>query len=282
MDKVTVSDIAWKNKIKTNTPPAMISSQVNRLAIILCGYEFIPHSVSYHGGGDRFWHAVPVCAYLLDTEEGFVVVEGGLDERKLRDPDKRKRYFPQPDGFPTPLVAPQHELLPQLAAMGATADTVSHLIQTHLHADHTGRSSAFTRATVHLQAEEWAYARQLQPKDGFITEEFAEIPKDRLRLHRGDVELMTGLKLVSTPGHTPGHQSVDVTLTDGRRFLLVGDVVDDRRNMREDILPGGMTDPAAARQSMELVRKIMAEGAVGIFLHDAAQVQELPLGPQWL
>jgi N-acyl homoserine lactone hydrolase len=80
----------------------MAPSAVRKLAVILCGYEFIPHAVSYHGGGHRFWHAVPVCCYLMDTERGFVVVEGGLDEQKLRDAESRSKYFPQNPGYPTP------------------------------------------------------------------------------------------------------------------------------------------------------------------------------------
>ncbi|MTB50143.1 N-acyl homoserine lactonase family protein [Lewinella sp. W8] len=258
-----------------------MESSVRRLAVLLCGYEFIPHSVSYHGGGQRFWHAVPVCCYLMDTEMGYVVVEGGLDERKLRDAGARQRYFPQRPGYPTPLVTSEHELLPQLAAMDVHPEMVTHVVLTHLHADHTGHTLAFPEASVHVQQKEWEYARQLTPAEGFIPEEFS-VPADRLALHEGDWTLMPGVELLFTPGHTPGHQSVRVALQDGRQFLLVGDVVDDRRNMAENILPGGMTDPTQARASMERIRQIMDGGATGIFLHDAQQIQEIPLAPEWL
>lgn len=256
-------------------------SIINRLAVILCGYEFIPHSVSYDGGGDRFWHAVPVCAYLIDTDEGYIIVEGGLDERKLRNPDLRQRYFPQRAGYPTPLVGPQHEIIPQLSVMGITPTDISHVIQTHLHADHTGHTMSFPKATVYIQRADYDYARQQSPARGYIPEEFA-VPADRLKLLDGDTTLFPGLELVFTPGHSPGHQSPLLTLKDGRRFLLVGDVVDDRRNMTEDILPGGMTDREQARASMERIRTIMEEGVMGIFLHDAAQVKEIPLAPEWM
>jgi N-acyl homoserine lactone hydrolase len=259
----------------------MAPSAVRKLAVILCGYEFIPHAVSYHGGGHRFWHAVPVCCYLMDTERGFVVVEGGLDEQKLRDAESRSKYFPQNPGYPTPLVTSEHELLPQLASMGVVPEDVAHVILTHLHADHTGHTLAFRRAAVHLQQDELAYAKELTPREGFIPEEFA-VGGDKLVLHQEDWELMPGIEMLFTPGHTPGHQSVKVTLQDGRQFLLVGDVVDDRRNMAEDILPGGMTDPVQARASIDRIRRIMKEGAEGIFLHDAKQVQEIPLAPKWL
>lgn len=259
----------------------MSTSHVRRLAVLLCGYEFIPHAVSYDGGGHRFWHAVPVCSYLLDTEAGFVVIEGGLDERKLRDPEASAVYFSQRPGYPTPLVTPEHELLSQLTSMGVAPEEVAHVIQTHLHADHTGHTTAFSNAAVHIQRAELEYAHARSPAEGFIPEEFT-IPEERLRLSVGDWTLMPGLEMIFTPGHTPGHQSVVVTLRDGRKFLIVGDVVDDRRNMREDILPGGMTDRAQARASMDRIRSIMKDGVTGLFLHDALQVQEIPLGPDWL
>lgn len=255
---------------------------VNRLAIILAGFEFIPLSVSYHGGGDLHWHAVPVCVYLLDTDLGPIMVEAGLDERKLRDPELRARYFPQRAGFPTPLVGPQHEIIPQLSNMGYAPEDLQYLILTHLHADHTGHTLSFPNATVYVQEIEFKASLSLTPEQGFISEDYLGVPSERLVFTHGDQALFPGIDLIFTPGHTDGHQSVLVTLKDERSFLLVGDVVDDRNNMINDLLPGGMTNPELARQSMNRIRVIMDEGVTGIFLHDAQQVRELALAPEWL
>jgi N-acyl homoserine lactone hydrolase len=260
----------------------MNTSIVNRLSIILAGYEFIPLSVSYHGGGDLHWHAVPVCVYLLDTDLGPIMVEAGLDERKLRDTKLRAKYFPQPAGFPTPLVGPQHEIIPQLVTMGYVPEQVEHLILTHLHADHTGHTLSFPKATVYVQEKEYKASVDKTPAEGYIKSDYCKVPYERLQFTHGDETLFPGVDLIFTPGHTDGHQSALVTLKDERKFLLVGDVVDDRTNMSNNILPGGMTDPAAARLSMERIRTIMDDGALGVFLHDAQQVRELSLSPQWL
>ncbi|HZM55939.1 MAG TPA: MBL fold metallo-hydrolase [Acidimicrobiales bacterium] len=49
--------------------------------------------------------------------------------------------------------------------------------------------------------------------------DWAAIPKDRLRLVHGDQEIAEGIRLLSTPGHTPGHQSVVIEAGDERVLL---------------------------------------------------------------
>jgi glyoxylase-like metal-dependent hydrolase (beta-lactamase superfamily II) len=257
-------------------------SIVHRMAVLLVGYEFIPLEVSYYGAGDQHWHAVPVCTYLLDTEAGYILVDAGVDEAKVRDPRLRARYFPQPAGYPTPLVTEAHELERQLLAMDVEPTDVDHLILTHLHYDHTGHVGRFRNARVHLQRKEYAGSMHKTYAEAYHPEDYREIPPERLFLYDGDTELFPGVTLLSTPGHTVGHQSVRVTLRDGRRYVLVGDVVDDRRNLRENLLPGGMSDKVQAAASIARIRRLMAEGVEAIFLHDAEQVREIPLAPEWL
>lgn len=255
---------------------------VHRLAILLTGYEFIPLEVSYFGAGQRHWHAVPVCVYLLDTDAGYMLVDAGLDENKLRDPLHRETYFPNPAGYPTPLVTEEHELFRQLSQLDIEPMDITHLILTHLHYDHTGHVPRFRNARIHIQRREFVASKGKTPAEAFHPEDYRELPPERLHLYDGDTDLFPGVKLLSTPGHTPGHQSVLVDLVDGRRFVLVGDVVDDRRNLRERILPGGMTDKVQAAASMNRIQKLIDGGVTAIFLHDALQVRELPLYPEWL
>jgi glyoxylase-like metal-dependent hydrolase (beta-lactamase superfamily II) len=70
-------------------------------------------------------------------------------------------------------------------------------------------------APVYVQADEHEAA--LAP--GYTVDEWAAIPSDRRRLVRGDEEIAQGVRLLATPGHTPGHQSVLVEGGD-RRVVL--------------------------------------------------------------
>ena len=58
------------------------------------------------------------------------------------------------------------------------------------------------------------------------------------------------IRLVLTPGHTPGHQSVLVRLQDGRNVLAVGDAAYTLRSIHEQILPMITIDDTAARESL--------------------------------
>jgi glyoxylase-like metal-dependent hydrolase (beta-lactamase superfamily II) len=58
------------------------------------------------------------------------------------------------------------------------------------------------------------------------------------------------IRLLSTPGHTPGHQSVLLELEDGRTALIAGDAAYTLRNIREQLLPLFTADDRASRQSL--------------------------------
>lgn len=66
-----------------------------------------------------------------------------------------------------------------------------------------------------LQADEHEAARS----HGYTLPEWAAIPEDRLRLVRGDEDVAEGISLLSTPGHTPGHQSVLIEAA-GERVVI--------------------------------------------------------------
>ena len=60
-------------------------TSVKRLFVLLCGFEIIPKTVSPHNIGARFIISVPISAYLLDTDNGWVLFDTGLDEENLRE-----------------------------------------------------------------------------------------------------------------------------------------------------------------------------------------------------
>jgi len=61
------------------------------------------------------------------------------------------------------------------------------------------------------------------------------------------------VRLVSTPGHTVGHLSVLLRLTNGRQVLVIGDAAYTLRNIREKILPMITADDEASPRSMQEV-----------------------------
>src|SRR6185437_7735392 len=85
----------------------------------------------------------------------------------------------------------------------------------------------------------------------------------------GDHTLAPGVELIVTPGHTPGHQSLLVTLPGGPLLFTV-DAVYLQRLWEDDEL-GAADDLTAARASMDRLRALAAQtGARVICGHDAA------------
>ena len=253
---------------------------VEKLTVLLCGYEIIPRGVSIRGGGYRFVMSVPICAYLLETREGLVVFDTGFDSSLLRDPALREEHFAQ-HGWEATVVWPCHEMLTQLAEIGAAPEDVRHVILSHAHLDHTGNLKHFTHAKVWMQQAERDFAFAHPPSAGVIPRDLDK-PGIDWQWVEGDHEIMPGLTLLATRGHTPGHQSALVTLPETGRALLVGDVGDWLQNFDEEILPGEAADDEQALASIRRINRMRRELNATLFIcHDPWLLQTQKLAPEF-
>ena len=95
---------------------------------------------------------------------------------------------------------------------------VSIVINTHLHFDHCGQNAVFKHAPFYIQRGELDRARREETE----TAEWFDFAGARFELVDGDAEIAEGVRVVATPGHTVGHQSVVVQADDGGA-LMIGD-----------------------------------------------------------
>lgn len=254
-------------------------TNVKRLFVLLCGYEMLPKSVSTKGRGEGFILSEPICAYLLDTAEGFVLIDTGLNLAVLRDPIEAERNYGR-HVYPTmPVVLPEHELLPQLARLGVAPSDVRHVILSHLHIDHTGELRHFAHAMVSIQKREHAWGLGEHGNVAVRRADF-DLPGFGWSIVDGDWVVMPGLEGISTPGHTPGHQSFVVNLPSGSTKILTMDAGDLWENFAEDISPGETAVPEAGVPSIRKLKTIAAErNAELILLHDPNLIQSYRLAP---
>ncbi len=94
------------------------------------------------------------------------------------------------------------------------------IVVCHLHFDHCGLNRFFPGVPIYAQRAEYDATRQ---KD-YTVLEWVDFPGARYQLLDGDAEPWSGVHILSTPGHTPGHQSVLVD-TDQGGVLLTGQAV---------------------------------------------------------
>lgn len=104
-----------------------------------------------------------------------------------------------------------------LGAIGVRADEVDLVINCHLHADHAGGNAHFRSATILVQPAELAAARE----PDYSVAEALGLEGGRYEEREGEHEPLPGLRVIPTPGHSPGHQSV-LLETDAGRLLLAG------------------------------------------------------------
>jgi N-acyl homoserine lactone hydrolase len=208
--------------------------------------------------------------YLVQMSDGTnILIDSGFP------PNYAPPRMP-PAKFETTIVA-------QLDGLGLRPADIHLLICSHFDVDHIGGNDAFTGAELVVQRQEYEVARSGHPR-------FAEArahwdhPALQYRLVDGDTELLPGVLLLATSGHTPGHQSVLVRLPQTGPVLLTIDAVMLQRLFTPDRQTGPGDDNAEQlRASTQKLLDWVEREPVSlvIFGHDGEQWQTLKKAPEW-
>jgi N-acyl homoserine lactone hydrolase len=143
-----------------------------------------------------------------------------------------------------------------LAELDMTPADISLVINTHLHFDHCGQNAVFRHAPFYVQRAELDRARRESPElSGWF-----DFTDARFELLDGDAEIMPGLSVIATPGHTAGHQCVVVQTDDGPSDLLIGDAAYTPRQFTgppgQELPPGQAADRPSWDASIGRVRSM--------------------------
>jgi glyoxylase-like metal-dependent hydrolase (beta-lactamase superfamily II) len=177
----------------------------------------------------------------------------------------------------------------QLAEVGLSPKDVNYVLVSHTHGDHIGNVGLFPNATVIMQKAEYDWINSPPPSDTnlntlvTLARTLLGQPK-RLELISGDVDLFSdgSVTLLSTPGHTPGSQSLVVHLKNTGYVILSRDVAHLEDNFKRDIVPALNVDKAASIASMERIKDLMAKyNATLLINHDKRQTNLVKLLPDY-
>lgn len=159
---------------------------------------------------------------LIQTPSGRVLVETGIGERV----DEKSRSMRAYDG---------PAIVPALEAAGFQPTTVDVVAMSHLHFDHAGGllrvdgSRAFPRARIVAQRAEWEVALGDNPRlvASYVQPELTLVKEwGREGWAEGERELLPGVSVVPTGGHSSGHQAIVVRGSgdSGRTLVFFGDL----------------------------------------------------------
>lgn len=160
----------------------------------------------------------------------------------------------------------------QLRERGIDPNEVTQVVMTHLHGDHTSGMRLLPRAEFVVSADELRAARargaaskgvvagHLPADARFRVVDVARVGEPFGPFDRGVDLLGDGsVRLLATPGHTPGHLSVLVETTDHGTVLIVGDAAYTRRSIDERILPLLTDDDGTARATLDALHDYVRE-----------------------
>lgn len=158
---------------------------------------------------------------LIETPSGRVLVETGIGER-VDDKTRAMRGYEGP------------AIVPTLEAAGFAPVSVDVVAMSHLHFDHAGGllradgTRAFPKAAIVAQRAEWEIAlgdnprlvaSYVQPELSLVRDWGAE------GWAEGERELLPGVSVVPTGGHSKGHQAIVVRAGGGRPLGFFGDLM---------------------------------------------------------
>lgn len=226
------------------------------------------------GEGHGDWMTVGVPGYLIQTDDGkTILIDSGMPHAYVDDPIKAAIEDGIDHWFKS---SPSEENLPagQLAKIGLTPDDVTHLVVTHTHIDHAGGLGHFPNAIHVIQKAE----RDLEAPN---YRRFSWPEDVAWQVIDGDADLVPGVRLLFTPGHTQGHMSALVELPETGKILLAIDAIYMPLSLEKDNFKASWNADLATESGHRTARIAEEEGAMLMFGHDPRQWAVLKKAPEY-
>jgi glyoxylase-like metal-dependent hydrolase (beta-lactamase superfamily II) len=183
----------------------------------------------------------------------------------------------RPVATPVGTASRARTLAAQLGELGLKPADIAFVAVSHTHGDHIGNVDLFPTSMLLIQKAEvdWAFAPGKK----------APFKKDRpMRELAGDLDVFGdgSVTLLSTPGHTPGHQSLLVHLARTGWIVLTGDAAHFKDNWDHDRVPSMNVSAEQTHASHARLAAIVSGKKALLWInHDLPTFQSLKHSPQF-
>jgi N-acyl homoserine lactone hydrolase len=177
-------------------------------------------------------------------------------------------------------------LASQLQALDIAPADITEIAFSHFHGDHVGNANLFTSATLYIQEPEYDAAfGPNSAKFNFTLPLYEKLRANPTVKLNGDHDVFGdgSVVILSTPGHTPGHQCLLVRLPNRGPVVLSGDMVHFQDNWTHRRVPARNFNQEQSVQSMERIAALLTAEQAQLWInHDKAQSATIPKAPEAL
>ncbi len=251
---------------------AQSTSAIDRLYVLDCGWA--------HAADQSRWSPGVNVGQPIDLSDNCYLVHHVQAGYLLWDTGIADAVAAKPDGVSVLNGAMvwhrPKTLAEQLAIIGVEPDEIRYVGVSHTHPDHVGNVDLFPKAIVLIQKAEydWAFAQPTPPFSAGHPAMKLEGDKDVF----GDGSAV----ILSTPGHTPGHESLLLHLPKTGWIVLSGDLVHFKDNWDNRRVPGFNANKQKSLDSMQRVADILAERHAQLWInHDKEQSDQQRHAPEY-
>ena len=206
-------------------------------------------------------------AILVETDSARILIESGMGQLSKRD----REIF----------CSEEKEIGMALIENGFDPHSIDFVILTHLHFDHAGGCTTFSdngeivpvfpRAKHIIQGSEWNASVKPHPlvMGSYKTQELLSLESSGLvMIINGGYEVLPGIKIEKTGGHSPGHQVVWIE-SDGKVALYPGDLVPMAAHLRLRWISSWDLEPLRVYAEKErILERCVRDDAIVFFPHD--------------
>jgi glyoxylase-like metal-dependent hydrolase (beta-lactamase superfamily II) len=182
-------------------------------------------------------------------------------------------------------------LLPQLAAIGYTTANITYLALSHYHGDHVANASLFAGSTWIVQKGDRDRILAPRPAEppaaGRVPDSkfFEGLANSKTVLLNGEDHDVFGdgtVVVKSTPGHTPGHQSLFLKLANTGNVLLSGDLYHYPEEITYRKIPSFDTDKEQTAKSREMIEEFVKQSRAQLWIqHDYTSGIKRKIAPEF-
>ena len=217
---------------------------------------------------------------LVETPDELVLIETGIGNK---GDEKFTAIYGVESAPPAGHADAPDRLQAAIRAAGFSPEDVGVVVNTHLHFDHCGGNTfrdaegqvrlSFPRARYFAQRGEWEYAhwRNERTQASYLKDNFEPVhAAGVLELMEGEGEVVPGISVLRTPGHTPHHTSVLVRSA-GETACFLADVLPTMSHLPLPWIMGYDVEPLVTLESKRaLLERAEEEGWLLVSTHDAA------------